>query len=69
MTEDKPTLVLVPGLMCDATAWGVVPEGLPQVNCKVVDHGQADSLVQMAGQLLAQALRALRWLGIPWAVV
>jgi len=55
MTEDKPTLVLVPGLMCDATAWGVVPEGLPQVNCKVVDHGQADSLVQMAGQLLAQA--------------
>ena len=49
------TLLLVPGLMCDASSWGGVPSALPGVDCRVVDHGQADSLVQMAEQLLAQA--------------
>lgn len=53
--RDKPTLLLVPGLMCDATSWGAVPSGLPELDCRVVDHGQADSLVQMAEQLLGQA--------------
>jgi pimeloyl-ACP methyl ester carboxylesterase len=53
--QDKPTLLLVPGLMCDATSWGDVPSGLSDVDCRVIDHGQADSLVQMAEQLLAQA--------------
>ena len=53
--RDKPTLLLVPGLMCDATSWGAVPSGLPELDCRVVDHGQADSLVQMAEQLLEQA--------------
>jgi pimeloyl-ACP methyl ester carboxylesterase len=55
MTAAKPTLILAPGLMCDATSWGAVPSGLPDWDCKVVDHGQADSLVQMAEQLLAGA--------------
>jgi pimeloyl-ACP methyl ester carboxylesterase len=41
--------------MCDATSWGAVPSGLPEWDCRVVDHGSADSLVQMAEQLLAQA--------------
>ena len=53
--RDKPVLLLVPGLMCDVTSWGAVPSGLPDFDCRVVDHGQADSLVQMAEQLLAQA--------------
>lgn len=53
----KPTLVLVPGLMCDADAWATVPSGLPEFDCLVVDHGSADSLVQMAKQLLANAPR------------
>ena len=53
--RDKPVLLLVPGLMCDVTSWGAVPSGLPDFDCRVVDHGQADSLVQMAQQLLAQA--------------
>jgi pimeloyl-ACP methyl ester carboxylesterase len=53
--RDKPVLLLVPGLMCDATSWGAVPSGLPDFDCRVIDHGQADSLVQMAQQLLAQA--------------
>lgn len=52
--RDKPVLLLVPGLMCDATSWGAVPSGLPEFDCRVIDHGQADSLVQMAEQLLAQ---------------
>jgi pimeloyl-ACP methyl ester carboxylesterase len=55
MTPVKPTLVLAPGLMCDATSWGAVPSGLTDWDCQVVDHGRADSLVQMAEQLLAQA--------------
>lgn len=55
MTAVKPTLVLVPGLMCDATSWGGVPSSLQDVNCLVVDHGSADSLEQMAEQLLAHA--------------
>jgi len=42
--------------MCDATSWGAVPSGLSDLaNVQVVDHGQADSLVQMAEQVLAQA--------------
>ena len=49
------TLLLVPGLMCDASSWGSVPSALSGVDCRVVDHGQADSLLQMAEQLLAQA--------------
>lgn len=53
--RDKPVLLLVPGLMCDATSWGAVPSGLPEMDCRVIDHGQADSLVQMAEQLLAAA--------------
>ena len=52
---DQPVLLLAPGLMCDATSWGAVPSGLPEFDCRVIDHGQADSLVQMAEQLLAAA--------------
>lgn len=51
----KPTLFLLPGLMCDASSWGALPSGLPEFDVRVVDHGQADSLVQMAEQLLADA--------------
>lgn len=50
------TLILVPGLMCDATSWQPVLPGLsPGLDCHVVDHGTADSLTQMAQQLLDQA--------------
>ena len=56
MAAAKPSLLLVPGLMCDATAWQPVLPGLSHVaTCEVVDHGQADSLTQMAEQLLAHA--------------
>ncbi len=55
MRSDTPTLVLVPGLMCDAAAWGAVPSGLPEWDCRVIDHGNADSLVQMARQVLGHS--------------
>jgi pimeloyl-ACP methyl ester carboxylesterase len=49
-------LILVPGLMCDHTVWDPLQPYLPTQNvCRVVDHGHANSLVQMATQLLENA--------------
>ncbi len=49
-------LLLVPGLMCDHAAWDpVVPWLAGVADCRVVDHGRADSLVDMARQVLADA--------------
>lgn len=49
-------LVLVPGLMCDHAVWEPLLPWLTQDReCRVVDHGGADSLVQMAKQLLHDA--------------
>ncbi len=51
----SPTLVLVPGLMCDEAVWSPLYPHLPTgVQCRVVDHGDADSLTVMAQRLLAQ---------------
>ncbi len=55
MSVRKPVLLLAPGLMCDAASWGSVPAMLADFDCRVVDHGSADSLTQMAQQLLAHA--------------
>jgi pimeloyl-ACP methyl ester carboxylesterase len=52
----KPTLILVPGLMCDVASWEPVFTSLQSVtDCRVVDHGLADTLPAMAEQVLAQA--------------
>jgi len=52
----SPTLILVPGLMCDAALWAPLQPLLPAgLACQVVDHGSADSIAQMAQQLLATA--------------
>lgn len=49
-------LLLVPGLMCDHTVWDPLLPQLTAVHpCQVVDHGQADSLMLMASQLLRDA--------------
>jgi len=49
-------LLLVPGLMCDEAVWApVMPLIAHAADCLVVDHGEADSLAQMAKQLLQQA--------------
>ena len=51
-----PTLILVPGLMCDATSWGpVAPSLSAHLPCHVVSHGEADSLVAMAQHILDTA--------------
>lgn len=51
-----PTLILVPGLMCDHSSWGPVAPALSaHMPCQVVSHGDADSLVAMAQQILATA--------------
>lgn len=49
-------LLLVPGLMCDHTVWEpLFPQLSPLQDCTVIDHGHADSLSQMAVQLLHDA--------------
>jgi pimeloyl-ACP methyl ester carboxylesterase len=49
-------LILIPGLMCDATSWQPTLELLPsRIDYKVVDHGQASNLVTMAEHLLQHA--------------
>ena len=49
-------LILVPGLMCDASVWNpLLPALSQQADCHIVDHGDADSLDGMARRLLEQA--------------
>ena len=56
----KHNLVLVPGLMCDHSAWDPMLEGLRSVAyCQIIDHGQARSLV-VATLLLAVANAIIR---------
>lgn len=51
-----PHLILVPGLMCDATSWApMLPALQGHAQVHVVDHGQADDLVAMAQQILNAA--------------
>ncbi len=59
-TTSSPTssqaLLLVPGLMCDASVWSpLLPTLAPYAECHIVDHGMADNLGTMAEQLLATA--------------
>ena len=53
----REPLLLVPGLMCDATVWQPLLPALQAGgrDCRVVDHGEADRLPQMAQQLLDRA--------------
>ena len=51
------TLILLPGLMCDASVWAPQVAALsPQVHCQVPDYGLRDSLTAMAHQVLDEAL-------------
>ncbi len=51
-----PHLILVPGLMCNETSWDpILPALSAQATCQVVSHGEADSLTQMAQQILDNA--------------
>jgi pimeloyl-ACP methyl ester carboxylesterase len=52
----RPTLMLLPGLMCDAAAWAPQITALQaQAHCVVPDYGLRDSLNAMARHVLAEA--------------
>ncbi|MGE5089706.1 MAG: alpha/beta fold hydrolase [Candidatus Levyibacteriota bacterium] len=51
----RPLLVLLPGLVCDASVWAAQREALgDRVDTFVADYGDADSLTQMGKRTLAQ---------------
>lgn len=51
----KPTLLLVPGLLCDEAVWAPQIAALSATHrCVVADHGLADSLDQMAERALTR---------------
>jgi len=53
---NKPSVVWVPGLMCDRTVWAPIwPAFEPFFVNSVADHRQAGSLVRMAEQVLEAA--------------
>src|SRR5439155_8585592 len=52
----RPHLILVPGLMCDATVWEHQAASLGNLTSIVIaDHGHIDSLGKMAGAILDDA--------------
>mgnify|MGYP001361081529 CR=1 FL=1 len=52
----KPTLILLPGLMCDAAAWAPQVQALSaQAACVVPAWGALDSITAMAEHVLATA--------------
>ena len=52
----QPTLLLLPGLMCDAAVWAPQVQALgTQVNAVVLDYGLRDSLTAMAQHALDTA--------------
>jgi pimeloyl-ACP methyl ester carboxylesterase len=52
----NPTLLLLPGLMCDAAVWQPQVQALSATaNCLVIDYALRDALTDMALQVLATA--------------
>ena len=55
MTQAR-TLILIPGLVCDAAVWAPQVRGLADLaRAKIADHGALDSLGAMAEAILASA--------------
>jgi pimeloyl-ACP methyl ester carboxylesterase len=53
---DSPTLLLLPGLLCDAASWAAQCESMSgQARCIVADYGTADSIDEMARRVLEAA--------------
>lgn len=50
----RPTLLLLPGLLCDHAVWREQQAALPEVHSLVIDYGAADSIEAMARLALAQ---------------
>ncbi|WP_298825480.1 alpha/beta hydrolase [uncultured Piscinibacter sp.] len=52
----RPTLLLLPGLMCDRAVWSEQIEALsPAFDCVVPHYGELDSLAAMAAKVLSEA--------------
>jgi pimeloyl-ACP methyl ester carboxylesterase len=52
----RPTLLLLPGLMCDRAAWAAQIDTLSdRCHCVVPHYGEFDSLAAMAGHVLREA--------------
>lgn len=52
-SDEKPLLLLIPGLLCDKAIWEEQIKVLsPLVDCVVAHHGSADSIETMAQQAL-----------------
>jgi pimeloyl-ACP methyl ester carboxylesterase len=53
----RPTLVLIPGLLCDAAVWAQQSQALEaSAQAVIVDHGLIDSIEAMAKAILAMPL-------------
>ncbi|MCF8169592.1 MAG: alpha/beta hydrolase [Methylotenera sp.] len=48
-------LILIPGLMCDHSVWSPLLPLLPHQQIQIADHGDSESLVDMAHRLLKNA--------------
>ena len=48
-------LLLIPGLMCDHSVWSPLLPLLPHQQVRIADHGDSDSLIDMAQRLLKTA--------------
>ena len=56
MSTPRPTLILIPGLLCDATVWLHQRAALTDLaDIRVADHGSRDSLADMARSILESA--------------
>lgn len=49
-----PTVVMLPGLLCDATVWQAQRQALPHAECIVPDYGLLSSITAMAQHVLNQ---------------
>ena len=55
-TNERPTLLLLPGLLCDRASWApVLPFLAPHADCIVPDYSSESSLAAMAERAMAEA--------------
>ncbi len=54
--HERPTLLLLPGLLCDRASWApVLPFLAPHADCIVPDYSAESSLAAMAARAMADA--------------
>lgn len=53
MSNERPPLLMLPGLLCDQVAWTATAALLPQYDCRVPAWGMLDTIAAMADHVLA----------------